>query len=83
MESLGRDLKNVRKYFGSGKTKEASWRESQLKGLHSFLVEREQEILNALKRDLGKHCVEAFRDEVVFHVNQNQNHESRIMNHES
>ncbi|XP_052726728.1 aldehyde dehydrogenase family 3 member F1-like isoform X1 [Vigna angularis] len=64
VESLGRDLKNVRKYFGSGKTKEASWRESQLKRLHSFLVEREQEILNALKQDLGKHCVEAFRDEV-------------------
>jgi len=62
--SLGRDLKNVRKYFGSGKTKEASWRESQLKGMHKFLVEREEEILRALKHDLGKHYVEAFRDEV-------------------
>ncbi|QCE09184.1 aldehyde dehydrogenase family 3 member F1-like [Vigna unguiculata] len=64
MESLGRDLKNVRNYFRSGKTKESSWRESQLKGLQSFLVEREEEILKALKHDLGKHYVEAFRDEV-------------------
>ena len=63
-ESLGRDLKSVRKYFGSGKTKEESWRESQLKGLQNFLVEREEEILKALKKDLGKHYVEAFRDEV-------------------
>ncbi|KAK6646103.1 hypothetical protein PHAVU_L009143 [Phaseolus vulgaris] len=63
-ESLGRDLKSVRKYFGSGKTKEESWRESQLKGLQNFLVEREEEILRALKKDLGKHYVEAFRDEV-------------------
>ncbi|KHN30135.1 Aldehyde dehydrogenase family 3 member F1 [Glycine soja] len=63
-EALGRDLENVRKYYGSGKTKEASWRESQLKGLHNFLVEKEEEILRALKHDLGKHYVEAFRDEV-------------------
>ncbi|RDY01497.1 Aldehyde dehydrogenase family 3 member F1 [Mucuna pruriens] len=63
-EAFGRDLKNVRKYYGSGKTKEASWRESQLKGLHNFLVEKEEEILRALKQDLGKHSLEAFRDEV-------------------
>ncbi|TKY48379.1 Aldehyde dehydrogenase family 3 member F1 [Spatholobus suberectus] len=64
VEALGRDLKNMRKYYGSGKTKGASWRESQLKGLHNFLVEKEEEILSALKQDLGKHYVEAFRDEV-------------------
>ncbi|KAK7402208.1 hypothetical protein VNO78_14289 [Psophocarpus tetragonolobus] len=63
-EALGRHLNMVRKYYGSGKTKEASWRESQLKGLQNFLVEKEEEILRALKQDLGKHCVEAFRDEV-------------------
>lgn len=64
--ALKRDLERVRKYYGSGRTKEASWRESQLKGLHNFLVEKEEDILRALKQDLGKHCVEAFRDEVVF-----------------
>lgn len=64
VETLERDLKNTRKYYGSGKTKEAPWRESQLKGLHNFLVEKEEEIVTALKHDLGKHYVEAFRDEV-------------------
>lgn len=64
MEALERDIKNMRKYYGSGKTKEASWRESQLKGLRNFVKENEEEILKALKKDLGKHHVEAFRDEV-------------------
>ncbi|KAJ1406938.1 Aldehyde/histidinol dehydrogenase [Sesbania bispinosa] len=64
VEALERDLKNMRKYYGSGKTKEASWRELQLKGLHNFLMEKEEEILKALKQDLGKHHVEAYRDEV-------------------
>ncbi|XP_020224013.1 aldehyde dehydrogenase family 3 member F1 [Cajanus cajan] len=64
VEALERDLKSVRKYYGSGKTKDASWRESQLKGLQNFIVEREEEIVRALKHDLGKHYVEAFRDEV-------------------
>ncbi|KAG5104305.1 hypothetical protein JHK82_041275 [Glycine max] len=64
VETLERDLKNTRKYYGSGKTKEAPWRESQLKGLHNFLVEKEEEIVTALKHDLGKHYVEAFRDEL-------------------
>ncbi|KAJ7980777.1 Aldehyde dehydrogenase [Quillaja saponaria] len=58
------DLKNMRKYYGIGKTKEITWRESQLKGLRAFLMEKEVEIFKALKQDLGKHHVEAFRDEV-------------------
>jgi len=66
VESLERDIKNMRKYYGSGKTNEASWRESQLKGLRNFVKENEEEILKALKKDLGKHHVEAFRDEVCF-----------------
>jgi hypothetical protein len=64
MASLDRDLKNMREYFRSGKTKEASWRESQLKGLLSFLIEKENDIFKALMQDLGKHRIEAFRDEV-------------------
>ncbi|XP_061350237.1 aldehyde dehydrogenase family 3 member F1-like [Gastrolobium bilobum] len=64
MDTLGRDLKNMREYYESGKTKEASWRESQLKGLRRFLIEKEEGILNALMQDLGKHQIEAFRDEI-------------------
>ncbi|CAK8536050.1 unnamed protein product [Lathyrus sativus] len=59
-----KDLVNMRKYYGSGKTKEASWRKSQLEGLRNFIIENEEKILKALKKDLGKHHVEAFRDEV-------------------
>lgn len=64
MADLERDLANMREYFGRGKTKTASWRKSQLKGLLTFLKEREEDIFQALKQDLGKHHVEAFRDEV-------------------
>lgn len=66
METLERDLKNMREYFKSGKTKEESWRESQLKGLRRFLMERQGDIFKALMQDLGKHQVESFRDEVCF-----------------
>lgn len=64
MATLEENLKNMRVYFRSGKTKEASWRESQLKGLRRFLAEKEEDIFKALMQDLGKHRIEAFRDEV-------------------
>ncbi|CAI8584438.1 unnamed protein product [Vicia faba] len=64
VEALEEDLNNMRKYYGSGKTKETSWRKSQLNGLRNFVIENEEKILKALKKDLGKHHVEAFRDEV-------------------
>ncbi|RYR27016.1 hypothetical protein Ahy_B02g061340 [Arachis hypogaea] len=52
-------------YYGSGETKKVSWKESQLKWLRRFLIEKEEDILKALMLDLGKHQVEAFRDEVM------------------
>ena len=61
---LERDLEDMREYYRHGKTKEASWRKSQLKGLLTLLKEKEGNIFKALKQDLGKHHVEAFRDEV-------------------
>ncbi|KAL5130142.1 Aldehyde dehydrogenase family 3 member F1 [Glycine soja] len=64
MPSLERDLNDTRGYYESGKTKEASWRESQLKGLRRFLIEKQEDIMNALMHDLGKHQLEAFRDEI-------------------
>ncbi|KAE9600365.1 putative aldehyde dehydrogenase (NAD(+)) [Lupinus albus] len=63
VEGLEKDLNNMRKCYSSGRTKEASWRESQLKGLRNFIIEQEEQISKALKQDLGKHQVEAFRDE--------------------
>ncbi|KAJ8751131.1 hypothetical protein K2173_016312 [Erythroxylum novogranatense] len=58
------ELKNLREYFRTGKTKDAAWRQSQLEGLLLFLKEKENEIYEALRIDLGKHPVEAYRDEV-------------------
>ncbi|XLS68649.1 hypothetical protein HN51_019672 [Arachis hypogaea] len=57
-------MNDMKEYYGSGETKKVSWRESQLKGLRRFLIEKE-DILKALILDLGKHKVKAFRDEVM------------------
>lgn len=65
---LESDLEDMRVYFRSGKTKDASWRRSQLKGLLMFLKEEEKQIFKALQEDLGKHPVEAFRDEACFYI---------------
>ena len=72
LRDFERDLEEMREYYSQGKTKEASWRKSQLKGLLTLLKEKEGDILNALKQDLGKHQVETFRDEeykpyILFH----------------
>ncbi|KAH8520139.1 hypothetical protein H0E87_001560 [Populus deltoides] len=64
VKGLESDLEAMRQYFWSGKTKDVAWRQSQLKGLLSFIKEKEKEISKALKEDLGKHHVEAYRDEV-------------------
>lgn len=64
MLTLERDLNDMREYYESGNTKEESWRESQLKGLRRFLMEKQDDIMSALMQDLGKHQLEAFRDEV-------------------
>ncbi|XP_076924295.1 aldehyde dehydrogenase family 3 member F1-like [Bidens hawaiensis] len=58
------ELKELREVFNSGKTREASWRRSQLQGILSLFKERESDIMEALNQDLGKHNVEAYRDEI-------------------
>lgn len=62
--NLEADLKELRQVFNSGKTKQSSWRISQLHGLLHLLEDREGDISMALKQDLGKHHVEAYRDEI-------------------
>nr|GMD71490.1 aldehyde dehydrogenase family 3 member F1-like [Ipomoea batatas] len=64
MEDFGASLEELRKTFRSGKTREESWRRSQLKALLRLVQEKEDEISMALKQDLGKHHVEAYRDEI-------------------
>ncbi|GLT78776.1 hypothetical protein SLA2020_503020 [Shorea laevis] len=64
ISDLEKQLGGMREFYLKGKTKEASWRIAQLKGLRNFLREKEQEIFEALKKDLRKHPVEAYRDEL-------------------
>ncbi|XP_030522351.2 aldehyde dehydrogenase family 3 member F1-like [Rhodamnia argentea] len=64
VEEMERELEEMRECYRSGRTREASWRKSQLKGLLQLLREREEEIFRALHQDLGKHPAEAYRDEI-------------------
>ncbi|KAK1277259.1 Aldehyde dehydrogenase family 3 member F1 [Acorus gramineus] len=59
-----RSVGELRKTFESRKTRGVEWRKSQLRALQRFLMEREDDIFQALKQDLGKPRVEAYRDEV-------------------
>ncbi|XP_058110411.1 aldehyde dehydrogenase family 3 member F1 [Magnolia sinica] len=62
--SFEESLEELRQTFFSGKTRSAVWRKSQLRGLLNLIRDKEDEIFTALKDDLGKHSVEAYRDEV-------------------
>ncbi|WCJ36900.1 Aldehyde dehydrogenase family 3 member F1 [Euphorbia peplus] len=64
MEGLGFQIQEMREYYNSGVTRDYSWRRCQLLGLLRFVMDKQVEICRALMEDLGKHHVEAFRDEV-------------------
>ncbi|KAL0378330.1 UNVERIFIED_CONTAM: Aldehyde dehydrogenase family 3 member F1 [Sesamum radiatum] len=57
-------LEGLRRTFRSGRTRGVDWRKAQLQALVKFLAENEAQILEALEQDLGKHPVEAYRDEI-------------------
>ncbi|KAK1373468.1 Aldehyde dehydrogenase [Heracleum sosnowskyi] len=61
---LSKSLSELKQTFKTGKTKDVEWRKSQLKALIKLLDDNENQIFQALERDLGKHPVEAFRDEI-------------------
>ena len=61
---LGSLVSGLREVYKSGRTRELAWRRSQLKGLIRLLTEKEEEIFDVLRHDLGKHRTESFRDEV-------------------
>ncbi|XP_059668899.1 aldehyde dehydrogenase family 3 member F1-like [Cornus florida] len=63
VKDLKTELEVLRETFRSGKTKEASWRRSQLEALLTLLKEREDDIFKALHPDIWKHPAEAYRDE--------------------
>ncbi|MDJ0751262.1 MAG: aldehyde dehydrogenase family protein [Woeseiaceae bacterium] len=57
------DLKAV---FESERTMSLEWRSQQLRALERMMIEREQDILEALESDLGKHAQEAWSTEVSY-----------------
>lgn len=55
-----------RQYFNTGKTKDVEFRIQQLKKLRQLIVDHEQEIMDALKKDLNKSPMEAYGTEIGF-----------------
>lgn len=64
---LGKNLAELRQNFRSGRTRGLVWRKTQLRAILKLVAENEDEIFEALNRDLGKHPAEAYRDEVSTH----------------
>ncbi|CAA2982987.1 aldehyde dehydrogenase family 3 member F1 [Olea europaea subsp. europaea] len=61
---LGKNLAELRQNFRSGRTRGLVWRKTQLRAILKLVAENEDEIFEALNRDLGKHPAEAYRDEI-------------------
>lgn len=64
MDRVEEMLGEVRRTFKGGRTRGVEWRKAQLQALLNLLAENEDKIIEALRQDLGKHPVEAYRDEV-------------------
>jgi len=67
-------VRSLRSHFRTGATKPLAWRLSQLDALEHLLMEREGDIVEALRQDLGKPEPEALLSEVRMIV-----HEVRLM----
>jgi len=63
LDSIDALVRDVRATFDRGVTRSIAWRTKQLDGLERMMVEREADIFEALKQDLGKPAVEAYGGE--------------------
>lgn len=61
---LDGSLDELRQTFKSGRTRSVAWRKAQLRAILALIKDKEDLIFSALNQDLGKHPVEAYRDEV-------------------
>ena len=52
--------KSLRATFDSGRTRPLAWRKEQLAGLRRLMVEAEEELIEALRSDLGRPRMEAY-----------------------
>jgi aldehyde dehydrogenase (NAD+) len=59
-------LAGLRATFTTGRTRDLAWRKEQLRALRRMLAEREEDLLGALRLDLGKPAIEAFLTELAF-----------------
>jgi aldehyde dehydrogenase (NAD+) len=66
MAEVEKCLAELRQTFKSGRTRSVAWRKTQLMALLDLIRDKEDLIFEALHQDLGKHPVEAYRDEVIF-----------------
>jgi len=59
-------LADLRATFATGRTNSLTWRAAQLEALERMMTECEQELMDALKSDLGKHPQEAWTTEISY-----------------
>jgi aldehyde dehydrogenase (NAD+) len=58
-------VERLRRYFATGATRDAAWRIRQLEALQRRLVEREREIVEAVKADLGRNDFDSWFGDVA------------------
>jgi aldehyde dehydrogenase (NAD+) len=58
-------FERLRRYFATGVTRDAGWRVRQLEALKRLLVEREGDIVEAVKADLGRNDFDAWFGDVA------------------
>lgn len=64
MLDINEVIKKQRIFFNSGTTKSISFRKEQLKKLRDAIVKNEEQIMDALKKDLNKSSFEAYATEI-------------------
>ena len=69
MASYSEIIENLRGTFKSGITKSVKYRKNQLENLIKMYTEGEDELVTALKEDLGKPETEALMLEIDFNKN--------------
>jgi len=57
---------DLRTTFYSGRTKDLRWRAEQLTAIERMMSEREDDFIDALKQDLGKHALESWMTEISY-----------------
>ena len=66
MGPIAQQVESLRSYFNTGVTKELSWRRQQLNQLLTMTQTHQQDIVDALKQDLGKAEQESWLAEIGF-----------------